>query len=100
MADNPPPTGAAEECADPPAAGNSAVQALADSLRMRGTAQGNLSSLNSAIGSLKAEQARLKEEKKRLAKELKNQQRRKRRLKSSARQLSNEDLLAVLMMRE
>ena len=38
--------------------------------------------------------------KKRLAKELKNTQRRKRRLKGKARQLSNEDLLAVLLMRE
>ena len=59
-----------------------------------------MASLNSAIGDLKGEQQRLKDEKKRLAKELKNAQRRKRRLKSKARQLSNEDLLAVLLMRE
>ena len=59
-----------------------------------------MASLNSAIGDLKGEQQRLKDEKKRLAKELKNAQRRKRRLKGKARQLSNEDLLAVLLMRE
>ena len=83
-----------------PTAGNSAVQALADKLQLPGTAGGNLASLTTAIGSLKEEQQRLKDQKKRLAKELKNAQRRKRRLKGKARQLSNEDLLAVLLMRE
>jgi len=76
------------------------VQALAAQLQLPGTGGGNLASLNSAIGDLKGEQQRLKDEKKRLAKELKNAQRRKRRLKGKARQLSNEDLLAVLLMRE
>lgn len=75
------------------------MQALAASLRLPGTG-GNLASLTTAINGLKTDQQRLKDEKKRLAKELKNQQRRKRRLKGKARQLSNEDLLAVLLMRE
>ena len=42
----------------------------------------------------------MRDERKRLAKELKNAQRRKKRLKTKARQLSNDDLLAVLLMRE
>ena len=42
----------------------------------------------------------MREERKRHAKELKNAQRRKRRLKTKARQLTNEDLLAVLLLRQ
>ena len=49
---------------------------------------------------MKAEQLHMRAERKRAAKELKNAQRRKRRLKGKARQLSNEDLLAVLLLRQ
>ena len=49
---------------------------------------------------MKREQQRMREERKRAATELKNAQRRKRRLKTKARQLTNEDLLAVLMLRQ
>ena len=49
---------------------------------------------------MKREQQRMRDERKRAATELKNAQRRKRRLKTKARQLSNEDLLAVLMLRQ
>ena len=76
------------------------MQALAEQLRAPGAKTSGLASLTTAIDDLKSEQTRLKEEKKRLAKELKNTQRRKRRLKCKARQLTNEDLLAVLLMRE
>ena len=55
--------------------------------------------LNRAIDRLKDEQARLRAERKRVAKELKNASKRKTRLRKRARQLSNEDLLAVLIMR-
>ena len=100
MSENPAPTGTSPATGPPPSTGYSAVQTLAAQLQLPGTGRGNLASLNSAIGGLKGEQQRLKDEKKRLAKELKNVQRRKRRLKGRARQLSNEDLLAVLLMRE
>ena len=99
MSADPATAGAGEATTAPATSGNSAVQALAASLRLPGTG-GNLASLTTAINGLKTDQQRLKDEKKRLAKELKNQQRRKRRLKGKARQLSNEDLLAVLLMRE
>ena len=42
----------------------------------------------------------MREERKRAAAELKKAQHRKRRLKTKARQLSNEDLLAVLLLRQ
>ena len=80
--------------------GTAALQALAAELKGSGKGGVALSSLTGAIDSLKTEQHRVREERKRLAKELKNAQRRKRRLKGKARQLSNDDLLAVLLMRE
>ena len=80
--------------------GDSAVQALAMQLRSGEGEPNPLASLNGSIVALREEQTRMKDERKKLAKELKNAQRRKRRLKGRARQLSNEDLLAVLLMRE
>ena len=59
-----------------------------------------IESLATKIADMRAEQGRLRDVRKRQAAELKNLQRRKRRLKSKARQLSNEDLLAVLLMRQ
>ena len=100
MSDNPAPEGASPVTGPPPPGAKSAVQTLAAQLQLPGTGRGQLASLNDAIDDLKSEQQRLKDNKKRLAKELKNAQRRKRRLKGRARQLSNEDLLAVLLMRE
>ena len=100
MSDNPAPNGTSPAAGAPASTPHSAVQALAAQLQLPGTGRANLASLNSAIGDLKGEQQRLKNDRKRLAKELKNAQRRKRRLKGKARQLSNEDLLAVLLMRE
>jgi hypothetical protein len=52
------------------------------------------------IEALKAEQKKIKDEKKKVTKTLKNAQRRKKRLQTRARQLTNDDLMAVLMMRE
>ena len=75
------------------------VQALTSHLRSSGSTRDQLVSLSESIADMKKEQLRMREERKRAAKELKNAQRRKRRLKTKARQLSNEDLLAVLMLR-
>jgi len=51
------------------------------------------------VEALKAEQARLKQKRRENAKELRNAERRKKRLKKRARQLSDQDLVAVLKMR-
>ena len=57
-------------------------------------------SLADSILALRGEQPRVWADGKRVAKELKNAQRRKRRLKEKARQLTNTDLLEVLLMRQ
>ena len=57
-------------------------------------------SLGRSIDRLKEEQARLRADRKRVAKELRNASKRKTRLRKRARQLSNDDLLAVLVMRQ
>ena len=51
------------------------------------------------IQKLKAEQKAARERRKVVNKELKNAERRKRRLKTRARQLTNDDLLEVMMLR-
>ena len=56
--------------------------------------------MNEWITKLRDEQATQRAERKRVATELKNSLRRKRRLKSRARQLSNSDLMDVLLMRD
>ena len=56
--------------------------------------------LLSGIARLKAEQANLRAERKRVQQELKNAEKRRARLKKRARQLSDQDLVAVLQMRE
>ena len=56
--------------------------------------------LLSGIAKLKEEQANLRAERKRVAKELKNAEKRRKRLRKRARQLSDQDLVAVLQMRE
>jgi transcription initiation factor IIF auxiliary subunit len=57
-------------------------------------------SLLGSIASLKEQQKAIREQRKANAKSLKNAQRRKTRLKRKARELSNDDLLQVLTMRE
>ena len=57
-------------------------------------------SLADSIMALRVEQARLRADRKRVQKDLKNAQRRKRCLKGKARQLTNTDLLEVLLMRQ
>ena len=49
---------------------------------------------------LREEQEKLRADRKRVQTDLKNAQRRKRRLKGKARQLTNTDLLEVLLMRQ
>ena len=57
-------------------------------------------SLADSIMALREEQEKLRTDRKRVQKDLKNAQRRKRRLKGKARQLTNTDLLEVLLMRQ
>ena len=52
------------------------------------------------MDSLKGEQAGLQAEKKKLSKELRNAEKRRQRLKARAKELSTEDLLSVLYMRQ
>ena len=56
-------------------------------------------SLTKQIEELKAQQKTLRENRKRVASALKNSQKRKRRLVTKARMLSNDDLVQVLTMR-
>ena len=57
-------------------------------------------SLADSIMALREEQEKLRADRKRVQKDLKNAQRRKRRLKGKACQLTNTDLLEVLLMRQ
>ena len=57
-------------------------------------------SLAVSISALQEEQDKLRADRKRAQKELRNAQRRTRRLKGKARQLTNTDLLEVLLMRQ
>ena len=57
------------------------------------------SPLLAGIAKLKEEQKQLKEERKRVAKLLKNQEKKRQRLKAKAKQLTDEDLLQVLNLR-
>ena len=80
---------------------NRSLTALGEQIISQGAAGAPvMTSLSEKIAEMKKEQLRMREERKRAAKELKNAQRKKRRLKSRARQLSNDDLLAVLMLRQ
>ena len=56
--------------------------------------------LTRQIAELKAQQAQMLEQKKRLAKDIRNAERKRKRIKDRARQLTDEDLVAVLMMRK
>jgi len=65
-----------------------------------GAAGGGHDDLLSQIGELKKQQQKLKAEKKCVAKDLKNAERRRKRLRKKAKQLSDTDLIAVLRMRQ
>lgn len=56
--------------------------------------------LSASIQKLKKKQAELRNQKKDLAKDLRNAERRKKRLRTRARQLTDEDLVQVLMLRK
>lgn len=56
--------------------------------------------MRASILALKQQQARLREEKLQLAKQIRNTRKRQQRLKVKAREMSDEDLVAVLMMRK
>ena len=56
--------------------------------------------LSASISKLKKKQAELRNQKKELAKDLRNAERRKKRLRTHARQLTDEDLVQVLMLRK
>ena len=66
----------------------------------KGVTTENTESLGRSIERLKEEQARLRADRKRVAKELRNASKRKSRLRKRARQLSNDDLVPVLLMRK
>ena len=77
------------------------VNNVTERLRESSAAEGVvLSTMAEDIQRLKEEQKRLRETKKQVQKELRNAQRRKSRLCKRARELSNEDLVAVLLQRE
>ena len=57
-------------------------------------------SLNASIDRLKLEQRRLKTSKKHNVKELRNAERKRKRLRERARQLTDEDLLSVMLLRK
>lgn len=56
--------------------------------------------MRASILALKQQQSRLREEKLQLAKQIRNTRKRQQRLKVKAREMSDEDLVAVLMMRK
>ena len=58
-----------------------------------------VSDLDTQIVKMKAERARMKTEKTKLAKELRNNERKRARLKGKAKALSSQDLLEVLQFR-
>ena len=76
------------------------VATLARQIRSESNTGDERRTLNDWIAKLKAEQAAQRAERKRIAADLKNTVRRKRRLQSRARQLTNADLMEVLLMRD
>ena len=96
-------TGSSESAASPLRGGDQAN--LAATAELCGVAHDALQSLKTksladSIMALREEQEKLRADRKRVQKDLKNAQRRKRRLKGKARQLTNTDLLEVLLMRQ
>lgn len=66
---------------------------------VNGTTDG-VPGLLAQIETLKKQQADARKVRQKIARDLRNAQRRKRRLKTKARMLSNDDLVAVLLMRQ
>ena len=62
--------------------------------------QGPRAALNSRIQELKRQQQEQKAERKRLARDLRNEERKKKRLREKAKQLTDDDLLTVLRLRQ
>ena len=97
-------TGSSAESAASPLRGSDQAN-LAAAAELCGVAPDALQSfktksLADSIMALREEQEKLRADRKRVQKDLKNAQRRKRRLKGRARQLTNTDLLQVLLMRQ
>ena len=76
------------------------VATLARQIRSDSSTGDERKTLNDWIVKLKAEQAAQRAERKRIAQDLKNTLKRKRRLQTRARQLTNADLMEVLLMRD
>ena len=76
------------------------VTTLARHIRDRSGQGDDRKSLSQWISKLRDEQAAQRAERKRVAMQLKNTLKRKRRLQNRARQLTNADLMEVLLMRE
>ena len=97
-------TGSSAESAASPLRGGDQAN-LAAAAELCGVAPDALQSMKTksladSIMALREEQEKLRADRKRVQKDLKNAQRRKRRLKGKARQLTNTDLLEVLLMRQ
>ena len=90
--------GASETIAADAAEGEPVVVRADESLAVGGLVRA--ASLIDHIEELRAEQRRARQQRQEITRELRNAQRRKRRLKGRARQLSNDDLLTVLRMRD
>ena len=81
---------------------SAAIDAAEGRLRSQEPPAGNTEPMNllQQIEELRRTQKNLKDERKRVAKEVKNALKRKKRLKSRASQLTDDDLLEVLRMRQ
>ena len=84
----------ASEASSPGSSSDTTVGAL-----LAKTVANPTSDLDTQIVVMKAERARLKSEKAKLAKELRNNERKRARLKGKAKALSSQDLLEVLQFR-
>ena len=77
------------------------VAAITSQLRTGGpNSVGMMKSVSEGSTTLKNEQAKLRSDRMHVAAELRNAQRRKQCLRTKARQVSNEDILAVMLMRQ
>ena len=84
---------------EPTAAGAAAASSSGEVTAETPKQQAAIFNIHAEVDRLQKEQAELKKERKRVASALKNAQRKKQRLKSRAKQLSDEELLAVIQLR-
>ena len=104
----PPPSAASSAAGGPVIAAESGISGVMPSAvaRSLAAAANTLSdalpedALTASITRLKSRQAELRNQKRDLAKSLKNAERKKKRLRTRARQLTDEDLVQVLMLRK